>query len=146
MYRHVAAVWSLVGIGMICLPPARGADLIPSRAQIKTDRPRVLLRPNATPCAVSLAQLKAGPRDDDFDRMLAQLQGHRSASAQAMVWLLSGDRSAAEKAIARMRAYDYPGRVDTVRFFNEYVLTGLNRRHSMERVKLGCISNQYYIG
>jgi len=113
MYRHIVAIWSLVGIGMICLPPARGADFIPPRAQIKTDRPRVLLRPNATPYAVSLAQLKAGPRNADFDRMLAQLQSHRSASAQAMVWLLSGDRAAAQKAIARMRAYEYPGRVDT---------------------------------
>ena len=36
-----------------------------------------------------------------------------SAAAQAMVWQLTGESAAAEKAIARMRAYRFPGNVDT---------------------------------
>ncbi|MBN2477365.1 MAG: heparinase II/III family protein [Pirellulales bacterium] len=92
---------------------ARSAELIPPAAQIKTDRPRVLLRPGPTPHAISLAQLQAIPRDADFQRMLDQLREQPAASAQAMVWLLTDQRAAAEKAIAAMRAYEYPGSVDT---------------------------------
>jgi len=91
----------------------RAAELIPPLAQIKTDRPRVLLRPKASPWAISLPELQAIPKDEAFRRLLAQLRGERSASAQAMVWLLTGEKAAADKAIAAMRAYRYREGVDT---------------------------------
>jgi len=82
-----------------------GADLIPQGGRIKTDRPRLLLRPRTTPYAVSLDQLSAIPRDDDFNTMLARLKGWKSAMAQAMVYRLTGDESAAERAIEKMRHF-----------------------------------------
>ncbi len=102
-----------------------GADLIPPLANIKTNRPRVLLRPEATSNAISLTQLKAGPPDADFQRMLAQLRQLDDAAAQAMVWLLIGDRIAADKAVARMRAYRYPGNVDTFHIYFRLLEFGL---------------------
>jgi len=118
---------TLIGLATIMIAPSIvcGADLIPPAERIKTDRPRVLLRPAATPLAISLSQLEAIPRDTDFQVMLAQLNGHRSASAQAMVYLLSGEEAAAEKAIARMRAYEFPGRVDTFHIYFHLLEFGL---------------------
>jgi hypothetical protein len=49
--------------------------------------------------------------------MLEQLRNNRHAAAQAMVWLLTGDEDAAGRAIARMRDYEYPGRVDTFHIY-----------------------------
>lgn len=108
MLRWVIALLAMGGSQRAC-----GEDLIPPLAKIKTDRPRVLLRAGATPHAISLDRLRAGPRHAEFRQMLAQLRSHPSAAAQAMVWLLSGDRTAADRALERMRAYTYPGSVDT---------------------------------
>jgi hypothetical protein len=85
---------------------ASAAELLPARDALRADRPRLLLRPKDTPHAVSLGQLKALERDADFGKMLAQLKGLNHAAAQAMVWLLTGDEAAAEKAIERMARYD----------------------------------------
>ncbi len=92
-------------------------ELIPPAAKIKADHPRLLLRPHATPLAISLEQLRAGPRDEEFKSLLAQLRKEDDASAQAMVWLLTQDAAAAEKAIARMRGYRFPAKVDTFHVF-----------------------------
>ncbi len=86
--------------------PALADDgLIPPADRIKPDRPRLLLRPNATPLAITLDQLKAVPRDADFKQMLTQIGAEKDAACQAMVYLLTGDAAAAEKAVARMRAF-----------------------------------------
>ena len=74
MYRKSVTVLGLMSCMVIASSVTCGAELIPPLEKIKADRPRVLLRPNRTPYAVSLGQLKAGPRDDDFQRMLAQLR------------------------------------------------------------------------
>jgi len=109
--------WIAVASAAVALATATGnsraAEIIPPLARIKSDRPRVLLRPKASPWAVSLRDLQAIPRDEPFRRMLEQLQGERSASAQAMAWLLTGDKAAADGAIARMRAYRFRQGVDT---------------------------------
>ena len=80
-------------------------EIIPPGKLIKKDRPRLLLRPHATPHAISLDQLKAVPRDADVRKALAILSGRGNASAQAMVWLMTGEAAAAEKALALLKAY-----------------------------------------
>jgi hypothetical protein len=96
---------------------ALGAEIIPAPARVKTDHPRLLVRTNPTSYAVSLSELRAAPKDKDYDAVLAQLRRQDSASAQAMVWLLTGDAAAADKAIARLRAYRFPGEVDTFHIY-----------------------------
>ena len=114
--RLATAVFLLL-FGVICPRGMCADDLFPPVAKIKPDHPRVLLRPEATRLAVSLGQLRTAERGDDFRQLLAQLAGNQNAAAQAMVYLLSGDESAADKAIARMRAYRYPGEVDTFHIY-----------------------------
>ena len=105
MHRRLAVALAVIS-PLPLVPSALSAkDLIPPTASIKTGRPRVLLRPARSRHAVSLAQLKAVPRDAEFNRMLGQLRGQDHAAAQAMVWLLTGEKDAAEKAIARMQRY-----------------------------------------
>jgi len=118
MHRRLAVTLVVISFPALVSSPLLsstlfGKDLIPPPAGIKTDRPRVLLRPNESRHAISLAQLKAIPRDAEFNRMLSQLRSNDHAAAQAMVWLLTGEKNAAEKAIARMRRYEFPGKVDT---------------------------------
>ena len=90
-----------IGMGLVALAAASargttdGAEIIPPLAAIKPDHPRVLLRPRPTPYAISLEDLRAIPRDADAKAILAQLRRERNAAAQAMVWLLTGDRAAA---------------------------------------------------
>ena len=116
---------------LACLPTivALGAvpddGLIPPASAIKADRPRLLVRPQTTPFAISLEQLAALPRDAEFQRMLDQLQAQDHAAAQAMVWLLTKDASAADRAVRRMRAYRYPGEVDTFHIFGHLTEFGL---------------------
>ncbi|MFO7897976.1 MAG: heparinase II/III family protein [Planctomycetota bacterium] len=93
---------------LLCAVPARAADVIPALGALKADRPRVLIRPRDTPHAISLKQLRAVPRDEDVTYALNKLTRQKSAAAQAMVWLLTGDTAAADKAVARMRGYDNP--------------------------------------
>ena len=93
------------------------AELIAPLAQIKPDHPRVLVRPKPTPWALSLPQLSEIPEDPPFLQMLGQLRGQKSPSAQAMVWLLTGENGAADRAIATMQAYRFPGDVDTFHVF-----------------------------
>jgi len=104
---------TIVSLGLAALlgtwgsvPPAlaAGVEIIPPAESIKKDHPRLFLRPKATPYAISLEQLKAIPRDADFDEMLKQLQQQESADAQALVFLLTGDKAAADKAIRRARS------------------------------------------
>jgi hypothetical protein len=83
---------------------AAPADLIPAGSALKTDRPRLLLRPANTPYAISLPQLKALPRDQEFGRMLQQIENLRPprAAALALVWHLTGRKEAADRALAVM--------------------------------------------
>ena len=121
---------SLLLLITLCLPTidnssVRADDLIPPLAQMKTDRPRLLLRSKPTSLAISLPQLQALERDADFNAMLAQLKKQDHAASQAMVWLLTQDAAAAEKAIKRMRAYRYPGKVDTFHIYGHLTEFGL---------------------
>jgi len=96
----------LVVLSLLCAAlPARAQRLIPPAVKIRKDRPRLLLRPKATPLAVSLERLRGGPRDGEFGKMLARLQESKSAASAAMVYLLTGDRKAAERSVAAMRAW-----------------------------------------
>ena len=84
------------------------AGIFPPAAELKADRPRVLLRPAGTTRAVTLEQLKAIPRDEEFGKLLGQLRGEKSAAAQAMVYLLAGEKSAADAAVKRLREFRAP--------------------------------------
>ncbi|MBA4387535.1 MAG: hypothetical protein C0404_06110 [Verrucomicrobia bacterium] len=90
---------------------------IPPREAIRPDHPRVLLRPSATNVAVSLEQLKGIPRDDEFVRMLEQLRGQKSAAAQAMVWLLTGEKAAADAGVALMLGYKAPDDINSFKVY-----------------------------
>ena len=111
--RHLVAVFCC----LLSLAASRADDIIPPLAKIKPDHPRLLLCAKSTPLAISLAQLQSLKRDAEFDTMLRQLKSQDHAAAQALVWLLTQDASAADKAIKRMRAYRYPGNVDTFHTF-----------------------------
>jgi len=106
-----------------CAPAARtGAaprrdGIMPAAPELKADRPRLLLRPEPTPCAVSLAELRAIPRDAEFDAMLGRLRAEKSAACQALAWRLTGDRAAAEAALARMRGFKPPEKPDSFDVF-----------------------------
>jgi len=115
--RYYAATLCVAALTAMIGGATSGDELLPAAAKIKTDRPRVLLRPNDTPHAISRKQLKSIPRDDDFKRMLAQLRSQDDAAAQAMVYLLTDDAAAADKAIRKMRGYKYPGRTDTFHIY-----------------------------
>ncbi|MFO7899442.1 MAG: heparinase II/III family protein [Planctomycetota bacterium] len=80
-------------------------EIIPPGEKIKPGRPRMLLRPRGSQHAIGLDQIKALKRDDDFKAGLKTLKASRRADAQAMVWLLTGDDAAAEKALARLSGY-----------------------------------------
>ena len=82
-----------------------GTEIIPPLSELKSDRPRLLLRPAGTDRVVTLEQLRSIPHDADFDAMLDQLRHQSSAAAQAMVWLLTGDKTAADAAVARLRGF-----------------------------------------
>jgi hypothetical protein len=104
-------------LGAVLLPALAAAGesgaLVPPLAQIKTDRPRLLVRPKATPLAVTLDQLAAIPRDAEFGQMLARLRATKDAAAQAMVYLLTGDAKAADQAIGILRGMKPAARPDS---------------------------------
>lgn len=104
-----------IALALITLasPAFCAADLLPRADQLRADRPRILLRPTDTPLAISLRQLREMPRGKEFDELLGELRRSESAHCQALVWLLTGDKTAADKAVARMREYRFSGRVDS---------------------------------
>ena len=96
-------LWSLFACG------ANGGEIIPPGEKIVKDHPRLLLRSKATPYAISLGQLKALKHDAGFQETLntlKTLKGRGSAASLAMAWLLTGDEAAADKAFARLKAYN----------------------------------------
>jgi len=113
--RHVLGAvvgcWVLLA-GAAWSQPAGGAEIIPPADKIAKDHPRVMLRPKNGPHWISLEQLKALPRDAEFKKVLGRLRGERTAACQAMVWLLTGEKTAAEVAIKRMAGYKAPGKMD----------------------------------
>jgi len=109
LFRIIKRALYSVLLVIAVFSPLPGADLIPPLDQLKQDRPRVFLRPEATPYAVSLEELKAIPEDEDFSQMLAQLKAQNHAACQALVWLLTGDKAAADTAIAIMQRYRFSG-------------------------------------
>ena len=112
----------------LCSPPvvAGASDvLIPPVEEIKDGRPRLLLRPDPTPFAISLNQLRSAPRTADYEHFLEQLRNQDHAAARAMVWLLTGDTSSADQAIERMRSYEEPEEYDTFHIHSRLTEFGL---------------------
>jgi hypothetical protein len=98
--------WLLLSLSLQAAPN----DLIPPVTGIRQDRPRLLLRPNDTPLAISLRQLEALPRDSDFQQLLRQLENLKPprAAALALAYHLTGRKEAAEKALAVMESWQTP--------------------------------------
>ena len=109
MRCNVKSALCLIWLVMSVPFPLLGAELIPSLEQIKQDRPRVFLRPADTPYAISLEQLKAIPKDDEFNEMLDKLKKQKHAACQALAWLLTDDKAAADTAIVIMKSYSFSG-------------------------------------
>ncbi len=105
MHQLRIAAFMLPALCVCTLARAANVEIIPPGAKIKKDRPRLLLRSKATPHAISLGQLKALKRDAEFQEALNILKRRKNAESQAMVWLLTGDEAAAEKAIQRLKNY-----------------------------------------
>jgi len=122
---RVLALTAVFWLAGIACRPAAAEELIPPLSQIKADHPRLLVRPEPTRFAIAIGQLKSLPRNDEFKTMLRQLQGQDNAAAQAMVWMLTQDPTAAEKAVRRMRNYHYPGKVDTFHIYGRLTEFGL---------------------
>ena len=107
--RRLLLSVTLVGVAASGMSAAEaGTAIIPEAAAIKADRPRLLLRPNDTPCAISLTQLRAAPKSDEDRQMLARLKALKSMRALALVYLITGDTAAADRAVAAMRAWKTP--------------------------------------
>ena len=105
---------------------AGGVDsLIPPLEQIKPGRPRLLIRPQTTPFAVSLKQLRDAQKGPEYEHFLEQLKSQDHASAKAMVWLLTGDTTFADQAIERMRLYEEPADYDTFHIHSRLTEFGL---------------------
>jgi len=109
MNRKFVSTFSLVWLVLSIPCAALAAEYIPPLEQIKTDRPRVFLRPAATPFAPSLEQFRPLPEDTEFNQMLSKLKAQKHAAAEALVWLITGDTTAAKSAMSRMRAYNFSG-------------------------------------
>jgi hypothetical protein len=90
--------------------PALPAELVPAAANLKHDRPRLLLRPADSPYAISLQQLGTLPRDREFQQMLQQLESLTPprAAALALVYHLIGRAEAAERALGVIRSWRMP--------------------------------------
>ncbi len=106
MHHLTVAVTAALVLCTCTLAWAGGVEVIPPAEKIKKDHPRLLLRPKATPHAISLAQLKALKRDAEFQVALERLKREKSAASQAMVWLLTGEEAAVDKVIRRIRTLD----------------------------------------
>ena len=57
--RNRTATLSIATLTLIVSWAACGGELLPPMANIKTDRPRILLRPSRTPYAISLPELNS---------------------------------------------------------------------------------------
>ncbi len=118
----------LVLLGLALAGPTAAAatlEIIPPLALIKADHPRVLLRPRPSPWATSVLELRDLARSPAEEQLLSQLRRDRSALAQAMVWLLTGEPAAAEQAVATLRSYRSPAEVDTFHVFFTLTQFGL---------------------
>ena len=100
-------------------------DLLPPADKLKHDRPRVLLRPKATPHAVSLEQLRLPGAGEEYRRLFEQLLQQPNAACQALVWLITGDDKAARQAIARLQSYRLPEKFDTFHTYHRLTEFGL---------------------
>ncbi len=98
----------VVALFLNTCPLARAAvvEILPPGDQIKKERPRILLRAKGSKYAIGLDQLKALKRDADFAAGLKTLRSRKRAAAHAMAYLLSGEETDAEKALARLKAYN----------------------------------------
>jgi len=121
----ISAVATVVCLVAAAARAGEAGDLIPPASAMQPGRPRLLLRPRATPLAVSLEELRGQARDADFRAMLDQLRRQKAAHAQAMVYLLTGDEAAVDKAVRRMLDYRCPDRPDTFHIFYRLLEFGL---------------------
>jgi hypothetical protein len=111
--KRTVASTACLGLVWLLMPPpiwAAPSDLIPPATGLKQDRPRLLLRPGRTPFAITLPQLKALSRDQDYQQLLRQLENLQPprAAALALVYHLTGRTEAADKAVAVMESWQTP--------------------------------------
>ncbi|HLA41073.1 MAG TPA: hypothetical protein VJ417_13820, partial [Candidatus Glassbacteria bacterium] len=100
-------VLSLVVLLLVSAGLARTAEIIPPKDRIKTDRPRLLIRPAETPYAVSLDKLRSETGHPEYAAMLDKLKTTHNAACQALVWQMTGDSTAADSAVAMLKRYSY---------------------------------------
>lgn len=126
MSRWVIAVIVVAG-ALACgdRAPAAEEPLIPPLSAIRAERPRVLLRAGETKSGVSLERLRNMPMDAEANAILARLAKSNDAASLAIVWRLTGDASAAERAVRRLREYRFPGKVDTFHVYFRLSEAGL---------------------
>jgi Heparinase II/III-like protein len=102
----------MLALGLTFCFPAINAtaavEYIPAVSTLKKDHPRLLIRPKDTSLAISLKQLKSIPRDADFKTMLAKLRSADGAAPPALAWLLTGEKTDAEKSLGRIKAWKKP--------------------------------------
>ena len=98
---------------LIAAGPLSALEILPPKEQIKTDHPRLLLRPEATPYAVSLEQLRGSTDAPEYAAMLDKLKQEKNAACQALVWQLTGDTAAGDTAVALLKRYRYARAGDT---------------------------------
>jgi hypothetical protein len=94
-----------------CAPGARPAARRSGPPAVRPEHPRLFVGAADSPTAISLRDLERVPRDEDFRVMFERLARCRKASAQAMLYLLSGERKHAEAALARMESWETPGNI-----------------------------------
>ncbi len=109
-FRRITAARGSMVVLLLAFALPAAAELVPPADGIQRDRPRLLLRPAQTRYAISLQQLKALPRDSDFQQMLQRLEGLKppKAAALALVYQLTGRAEAAERALEVLRSWRMP--------------------------------------
>ncbi|MHC4915297.1 MAG: hypothetical protein ACYTGB_07375, partial [Planctomycetota bacterium] len=81
-------------------------EIMPPGDKLRKDHPRLLVRAEADPHAISIEQLKALKRDADYDAGIRMLKRRNNAASMAMLWMLTGDEAAADRAFARLEKFD----------------------------------------
>jgi len=115
----------LVSLVLLSAGWASALDVIPPRASIKQDRPRLLLRPSNSSYGISLEELRGDTSHSEYTQMLDKLKQQKHAACQALVWQITGDKAAADTALAMIRRYRYSKPDDTFEVYGTLFEYGL---------------------
>ncbi len=102
---------SAIGIALAVTIISGGAlragvvEIMPPAEKLRKDRPRMMVRAKADPHAISIEQLKALKQDADYQAAMRILKSRNNAACMAMIWMLTGDESAADRAFARLEKF-----------------------------------------